>query len=191
MSKYEQVRALATKWEGCTKCDLSKDRPGEPVILFGPTNCDLLIVTEAPAGNHQTAMGPEESQMLLDITTKLNIDRQKTTITHTVGCQPKANEFAPVDCVVACRPRLIDIVELTNPKVVILLGSAAYFSWTGNKERLVAEELGEIQEDTFREVIWSYDFSRYIREKNTNKDVAAEMGLKIFEHWKWVAEKLK
>ena len=192
---YQEYIEIKEDWSKCEKCALGKERidRGEEVCMGkGSFPCDLLIVIPFPKYSTVDAptpyeVGTPELGMLNKILEKVGIDRQKVFITSTVACKPGEGMVHP-PLVDACRPRLVELTKMLNPKSVMLLGPEALYAWTGTNVK--AKELGVVKEDTERKVFWSFDFANYIAHRESKKEGYEEKANKILEHWKIIAATL-
>lgn len=191
---YQDVTNLITKYSACEKCDLkgARDTNGEGIFIGqGAIAADLLVVIPRP--NFVDPEGPiayeidsPEHKMYKGITDKLGFDRQKIYMTTTVACQPDLGCRISVSNVEACRPKIIDVLNIVNPKVVMLLGPEALFSWTG--ENVGKASFGRVKLDTERICYWSHDFSRYLEKKSKNQAEGEKIASEIFKHWQELKE---
>jgi uracil-DNA glycosylase family 4 len=114
----------------CKKCRLWLTRknavPGE-----GPLKPSAFLLGQAP-GRMEDATGRPFVGMagrFLDKTLKeVGIDRENAYITGAVKCFPPKNRFPRWDEIITCRPYLEAQLTLTEPKIIICLGSVALSS---------------------------------------------------------------
>lgn len=193
---YQDITDLITKYSACDKCDLkeARDTNGEDIFIGqGSLSADLLVVIPRP--NFVDPQGPiayeidsAEHQMYKGITDKLGFDRQKIYMTSTVSCQPDLGCKIGVANVTACRSKINDILRVIDPKVVMLLGPEALFSWTG--ENVANASFGRVELDKERACYWSHDFSRYLEKKAKNQAEGEKIANEIFKHWQELKELL-
>ena len=191
---YQKIAEIRTKWTGCKRCVLGeKSESGEVCIGMGSVPADILIVVPAPSFKENETLSPmmpgtPEAEMFKMITDKVGIDRQKVYITSSVGCSQEEDVHVGIHSVIQCRSRLVDIVQLINPKVVVLLGPEAMFSWTG--DNIQKEEMGLVDKDEHRTCFWTHDFSRYIKLKETDPSKAQLVAQEIFDDWRMISDVL-
>jgi uracil-DNA glycosylase family 4 len=191
---HQDITDLITKYSACKKCNLkdARDQNNEDIFIGqGALAADLLVVIPRP--NFVDPQGPiayevdsDEYRMYKGITDKLGFDRQKIYITATVACQPDLGCKIAVSNVVACRPKMNDILNIVNPKAVMLMGPEALFSWTG--EDIARSKFGRVESDKERICYWSHDFSRYLEKKTKNQADGEKIANEIFKHWQELKE---
>ncbi|MCW2972937.1 MAG: uracil-DNA glycosylase [Thermoleophilia bacterium] len=122
----------------CTLCRLCRDRT-QVVTGSGPTNADVLVVTEAPgyhedrAGEHLVGRTGELFDHLLAIA---GLRRQQVFLTSVVKCRPNTGRTPFPDEVEACEGWLFREISLVRPRVIVTLGALALRLVTGKGERL-------------------------------------------------------
>lgn len=191
---YKDISVLISEYSDCKKCDLhlARNANGEQIFIGqGSMPADLLLVLPRPFfidvdGPIAFEVTSEEFQMYKQITDKLEIDRQKIYITTTVACQPDEGCSITVSNVDSCRPKLSKVVNIINPKAVMLLGPESLYSWTG--ENISKSKMGIVPLDKERICYWSHDFSRYVKTKGTDPAKSETMAREIFSHWKELKE---
>ena len=125
MSQYEDHRA---KWIDCQKCLLCKCRTNV-VLTRGKIPSDILFVGEAPGDSEDVIgkpfVGP--AGRLLDYIIERSLDGQYDyAMTNVVCCIPKdvgnAKGEPPKEAILACQPRLLEFIEICQPKLIIAVG---------------------------------------------------------------------
>lgn len=124
------------EWKDCQRCDLCEGR--RKVCLFrGSTEAvDLLFVGEAPGESEdmdgQPFTGPagQKLDMVFAKAQELYGGVVTACFTNLVGCYPrdakKTNDHRPpIKSIVACLPRLQEVVELTQPRLIVCVGTLA------------------------------------------------------------------
>lgn len=125
------------KWKECTYCPLCFVRQ-QVVFARGTYPCDVLFIGEAPGDSEdskgQPFFGPA-GELLDDIIEcaqqECGIHSLRYCFTNMIACIPK--EFKggpkmkdpPKKSVVACSPRLVEMVKLAKPKGVVYVGDFA------------------------------------------------------------------
>jgi DNA polymerase len=129
LTPYQKHRK---QWINCQRCDLCEVR-NKVVLLRGMLPAPILFCGEAPGASEDVIgkpfVGP--AGHLLDLIIERGIDGQYDyAITNLVGCIPlddgskKAPE-PPKSSIVACAPRLVEVVRLCQPKVIVMVGRLA------------------------------------------------------------------
>lgn len=126
------------RWLGCQECELC-DRRHRVVLGRGKIPCDVLFIGEAPGQSEDTSGKPfvGKAGRLLD---QLIYYAERDTkpvrkfFTNLISCIPlqesgssssrKANK-PPNFAIKACTDRLNEVVELTRPQAVVMVGNHA------------------------------------------------------------------
>lgn len=131
------------QWKDCTRCELHKHRI-YVCISRGDIPCDVLFVGEGPGESEdsigQPLVGPA-GQMLDDIieqarcqapTINDNGNQRVWTVcfTNTVGCIPRYEDGQKAEqpsheSIVACAPRVIELVKMCQPRLIVSVGKVA------------------------------------------------------------------
>lgn len=121
-------------WKDCRRCPACEGRR-RVVLCRGSLPCDVLFVGEAPGESEdvlgQPFVGPA-GQLLDKIIDRTGLPEQglKTAFTNVVACIPrdpdggKATE-PEYESILACRPRLVELVRLANPRLLVTVGKVA------------------------------------------------------------------
>ena len=124
-------------WLNCTRCSLSHRRK-KVVLVRGELPCDVLMIGEAPGAGEDVLgipfVGPAgklldkivESAWPLELGISI-------AFSNLLACIPKdsegnkihSGEEIPEECLDACSGRLVELVNLCNPKVIVLVGLLA------------------------------------------------------------------
>ena len=121
------------KYENCEKCELSETRR-RVVLAKGSLPASVLFVGEAP-GNSENKIGAPfvgpAGNLLHKIIERAeqNVGKQFTKcFTNIISCIPKSGESAkksaqpPTYAIKACSPRMLEFVELCQPKLLVMIG---------------------------------------------------------------------
>lgn len=124
------------KWGSCTRCSLCEKR-NKVCLLRGTIPAQVLFVGEAP-GHSEDSLGVPfcgPAGKLLDKILLKSIPQEVTyALTNLVGCIPleqdgdgKVEKTAepPDEAIIACRPRIIELLGVVKPKLVIAVGKLA------------------------------------------------------------------
>lgn len=128
-SAYAQHKA---KWINCKLCQLAEKRQ-RVVIARGTFPCDVLFIGEAPGQSEDSVgvpfVGPAGD--LMDRIIKQAIVGGETyALTNLVGCIPledygQKTAQPPKDAILACKPRVIEFIDICKPKLIVLVGDLA------------------------------------------------------------------
>lgn len=113
--------------QSCKKCNLWKTRvnavPGE-----GSPDAKIFFLGQAPGRNEDLQGRPFvglAGKFLNKLLDSIDLKREEVFITGAVKCfPPKNRKPAPAE-VKACKPYLLKQIEITNPKLIVLLGDTA------------------------------------------------------------------
>ena len=137
-----EIRSVERKYQGCKECSLCENRKSFPHFGMGHPEGSILVVIPAPI------LGPEVNlknlelydnspiqkshkayKMLTSIMKASDISKLDLYVVPTVMC-PSGKERRPTkEEVLACKPRLLETITAYNPKILILCGPMAYYSW--------------------------------------------------------------
>ncbi|MCK9568784.1 uracil-DNA glycosylase [Candidatus Pacearchaeota archaeon] len=133
MSRYTDHVA---KWRNCRRCNLCKSRHNV-VLLRGHVPCQVLFVGEAP-GTSENLLGKPFSGPAGNLLNRMLAEALPPSVTYAitnlVGCIPKDTEEGagknklgepPTYAIEACKPRLVEIVQICQPKIIISVGKLA------------------------------------------------------------------
>ena len=120
------------KWKDCDKCSLCSQRTNV-VLARGHIPAPILFAGEAPGNSEDILAKPfvGPAGHLLDFIIDKAIDGQfDYCLTNLVCCIPKGEDGAktaepPKEAILACAPRLRELVELVAPQLIIRVGSLA------------------------------------------------------------------
>lgn len=124
-------------WKDCQRCDLCKGRRRVCLFRGNPEeNCDVLFVGEAPGESEDmegvpfTGPAGQKLDMVFTRAQELYGGVVFACFTNLVGCYPreakKTNDHRPpVKAILACQPRLLEVVELTQPRLIVCVGTLA------------------------------------------------------------------
>jgi uracil-DNA glycosylase family 4 len=125
-------------WKDCKRCPLHQHRHFV-VLARGNLPCDILFIGEAPGFNEDAVglplVGPAGQHLEKIINRAIapeGILTRSCAFTNLVCCIPKDPESSHSkveepehDDILACQPRLLELIEMAQPKLVVLLGKVA------------------------------------------------------------------
>jgi uracil-DNA glycosylase len=135
------VTQLSPTWDGlreqvaqCKSCNLCESRK-QTVFSGGAFGANLLIIGEAPGEEEDRTGEPfvgQAGQLLTSMLKAIGLDRQvDTLILNSLKCRPPANRNPAPEEMAACKPFLIQQIELARPKVILLTGKFAAMAILG------------------------------------------------------------
>lgn len=119
------------KWANCKKCELCNYRRNV-VSIRGSIPCDYLFIGEGP-GEHEDLRGipffGPAGHLLNDMIALSSRESLKLAFANVVGCIPKNEtgkiEIPTMKSMKACSGKLKEIVKISNPKIIIAVGTVA------------------------------------------------------------------
>lgn len=131
-----ELEQITRAIEACEACELSRTKthyvPGE-----GCPEPDILFVGEGPGETEDQFGRPfigNAGQLLTKIIEKMGYTRERVYITNVVKCRPPNNREPLPDEVAACKPFLLQQIEVLNPRVIVCLGRVAVHHLLGRDE---------------------------------------------------------
>jgi uracil-DNA glycosylase family 4 len=118
-----------TKWSKCRECPLCERRT-KVVLARGTIPADILFVGEAPGPSEDLLGVPfcGPAGRLLDQIIKESVPREVDyCLSNLICCIPledESNKFEepPDESVEACKPRLLELIDLVQPKLLVCVG---------------------------------------------------------------------
>lgn len=133
------------KCKNCTACDLYRKR-SHVVVARGKIPADILFIGEAPGQSEDVIgkpfVGPAGKLLGYIIDESIG-DRFSCCIANLVRCIPlgedgdKVSE-PPKESIKACRPYLIELMELCRPRLIVCVGKLA-LKWLPSTDAAIVE----------------------------------------------------
>lgn len=136
MSATKQHRQQhITRWYDCQRCPLGATATRH-VLYRGSVPCKVLFVGEAPGLTENVTGTPfiGQSGKLLDELIRESMPRTKKytfCVSNILACAPWTDEteqevrIPEKSEIEACRPRLLELIELCKPRAIVTLGKTA------------------------------------------------------------------
>jgi DNA polymerase len=131
--KQEITNKLRLQIENCTKCDLYLART-KPVPGEGCLNADIMFVGEGPGKNEDIRGIPfvgQAGKIFDELLERIGLNRDLIFIGNTVKCRPPGNRTPTSYEIETCKPFLISQIEIIQPQIIVIMGSAALTSLLG------------------------------------------------------------
>jgi DNA polymerase len=170
--------ALAHSIRNCHLCPLSKSRKN---IVFGEGNqrADLMFIGEAPGATEDETGRPFvglAGQLLTKIIENvLHVKRSEVYVANIVKCRPKNNRVPTLEEADACRPFLMEQIELVKPRIIVALGSTSYHHLTGEFDTKISQIRGSVIDFGGAKLIPTYHPSFLLRNPSAKRDVYHDM----------------
>ena len=148
LQKYKRLYKLRKKVENCKKCNLYKSRTN---VVFGEGNIDtkIIFIGESPGfwedREGKPFVGPS-GKFLNKLLQPIKLNRKDIFITSVLKCRPvegKRNRSPKQDEIEACKPYLLEQIEIISPKLIVLLGNVALKALFPNEKLTVSEIHGK------------------------------------------------
>lgn len=126
-ARHERLEFLHQRIIDCRACQLYGQRqlavPGE-----GAPDPLVLFIAEAPGASEDACGLPFQGPAgnLFDkMLAAMQLTRHQVFVTNVVCCHPPHNRVPTKDEIAACRPWLVEHIEILQPKVIVTLGKTA------------------------------------------------------------------
>ena len=119
-------------------CELKKNS-NNIVFSDGNPNAKIMIIGEGPGANEDLEGVPfigRTGELLDKMLLSINLDRENVYITNVVNYRPPDNRNPTKEEIIRYLPYLTKHIEIINPKILILLGSAALNAITGDNQTI-------------------------------------------------------
>ena len=135
-SKGKELQELKVNIANIKNCELKKNSTN---IVFsdGNPNAKIMIIGEGPGANEDLEGVPfigKTGELLDKMLSSINLDRENVYITNVVNYRPPENRSPTEKEITRYLPYLNKHIEIINPKILILLGSAALNAVIGGKQ---------------------------------------------------------
>lgn len=143
ISAKKKLEVLREEWHACTRCGLHETRLTNDIYFgYGSPTPKYLIVGGTPNGTdekYSALFAGDQGSLLFQILEDSGINlTDECYFTYAVSCRPSVtipateteeekveNREPSKEEVVACRPRLNEILYQTDPRAIITLGEIA------------------------------------------------------------------
>jgi len=135
-SKGKQLQELKQSINIIKNCELKKNS-ANIVFSDGNPNAKIMIIGEGPGANEDLEGVPfigRTGELLDKMLSSVNLDRDNVYITNVVNYRPPENRNPTEEEIARYLPYLIKHIEIINPKILILLGSAALNAIIGSSQ---------------------------------------------------------
>ncbi len=147
MNKKDKLAAIAEEIEKCRKCRAGKS--GEAVPGEGNPDAKVMFIGEAPGKQEALAGRPfigRSGKLLRSMIREIGLDEDEVFITSPVKYLPDRGTPAAED-IIHGSTHLFKQLDVIDPEILVLLGSAASFAVLGKKIAVSAEHGNVIDHD--------------------------------------------
>lgn len=131
-----RLSVLATEVASCQRCRLCEART-QTVFSRGDPFAELCFVGEGPGADEDQQGEPfvgAAGQLLDKMIGAMGYRRDEVYICNIVKCRPPKNRTPEPDEIAACRPYVVQQLELCRPKFIVALGTTAVKGLLGTSE---------------------------------------------------------
>lgn len=122
-----RLRVLEETVRNCNRCGLHRERT-QAVFARGTGSSGLVFVGEGPGADEDAQGYPfvgKAGQLLDRMIAAMGFDRNEVYVCNIVKCRPPNNRKPETDEIAACRPFVVEQLELIQPQVIVALGATA------------------------------------------------------------------
>lgn len=123
-TKIDRLKDLSLRVKNCTKCPLYQGATN-PVPGAGNSNAELMFIGEAPGFNEDQQGLPfvgRAGQLLNKALALINLQRDSVYIANVIKHRPPENRDPSTEELAACRPYLLEQIQIIQPKIIVTLG---------------------------------------------------------------------
>lgn len=165
--------------ESCRACALGYERKNA-VVYRGSIRAPLMIIGEGPGQNEDEQGVPfvgRSGQLLDQLLTAWGFPQDSYHIANIVKCRPPNNRQPTVEEARACRPLLNEQFKFVRPRVVLLMGGAAYKYFTGDMHQGITKTRGEWIEQPGLSILPTYHPAYILRSQSKRPDLWDDIGM--------------
>ncbi len=170
--------SLENSVNGCHLCNLSKIRKN---VVFGEgnRNANLMFIGEGPrAGEDESGkvFVGRAGDILTNIIEKvLGLRRKDVYIANIVKCRTPENRVPTMEEASACKPYLIQQIEMIKPQIIVALGSTSFHHLTGEYNTPISNVRGEVLTLGNSKLIPTFCPYFLLRNPSSKKEVFQDM----------------
>lgn len=125
--RAQRLTVLESEVRSCTRCALHETRT-QTVFSRGTSKSGICFVGEGPGADEDRLGSPfvgAAGQLLDRMIAAMGFERDEVYVCNIVKCRPPNNRKPEASEMQACRPFLMEQLELLDPKVIVALGGTA------------------------------------------------------------------
>lgn len=123
-TKIDRLKDLAERVKNCTKCPLYQGATN-PVPGAGNAEALIMFIGEAPGFNEDQQGLPfvgRAGQLLNKALAEIHLERSDVYIANVIKHRPPENRDPTPEELIACRPYLLEQIQIIQPKIIVALG---------------------------------------------------------------------
>jgi DNA polymerase len=134
-ARRERLVEVFGRASTCELCPLAESRTK---VVFGAGNADadLMFVGEAPGAEEDRQGLPfvgRAGALLNELLSEVGMTREQVFVANVLKCRPPGNRDPMPAEIEACRPYLLEQIDLIEPRVIATLGNFATKLITGSR----------------------------------------------------------
>jgi DNA polymerase len=132
----QRLAVLQQRVAACSQCRLHEKRTNS-VFARGTMKSGICFVGEGPGADEDLQGFPfvgKAGQLLDRMISAMGLERDDVYVCNIVKCRPPENRKPQPDEMQACRPYLVEQLELLRPEVLVALGATAVEGLLGISE---------------------------------------------------------
>lgn len=164
MDYVTTIQDLNQKYTSCIDCNLGQKRLARNCSIVTnrlgnevgkqPTSPFIMFIGEAPGVQEEENKTPfytgaPAGDLLNRVINAAKIDINTCYFTNAVWCRPEPKDVTKMqngtpskEEIIACNKRLKNEILILNPKVIVLLGKSAYYSFFGKDLKSILDVVG-------------------------------------------------
>jgi len=170
--------SLESSVSSCHLCNLSKTRKN---VVFGEgnKNAKLMFIGEGPHN------GEDESGSVFvgragDIVTNiiekvLGLKREEVYIANILKCRTPENRVPTMEEASACKPYLMQQIDMIKPQIIVALGATSFHHLTGEYDTHISKIRGEVLTLGDAKLIPTFCPYFLLRNPSSKKEVLQDM----------------
>lgn len=161
MERSKKLREIHEKWFIRCECELKKTAT-QPVPGDGNADADIVFIGEAPGRNEDIQGIPfvgAAGKFLSEMLESINLKREDIYITNIVKYRPPNNRDPLPEEKTACRPWLMEELNVIKPTLIVFLGRHAMNNFFPNEK--ISQAHGKLLIKAFKDGPTKYFYALY------------------------------
>jgi uracil-DNA glycosylase family 4 len=161
MTATEKLQKVHKKWFKNCKCKL-RATATQPVPGAGSAKAEIVFIGEAPGRNEDKQGIPfvgAAGKFLDEMLAEIKLKREDIYITNVVKYRPPNNREPLAEEKAACKPWLLEELNLIKPKLIVFLGRHAMSNFFPTEQ--ISKAHGKLLTKAFEDVPTKYFYPLY------------------------------
>ena len=172
-SDFDSLESLVNS---CHLCNLSKTRKN---VVFGEgnRNAKLMFIGEGPRADESgRVFAGRAGDIVTNIIEKvLGLKKDEIYIANILKCRTPENRAPAMEEVSACKPYLMQQIEMIKPQIIVALGSTSFHHLTGEYDTHISKVRGEVLSLGSAKLIPTFCPYFLLRNPSSKKEVLQDM----------------